>query len=464
MTVALRYECGVCGAIITSVNGIVSKCVCGNADNTKMTLLGAYEKDKVPEIIVVPTCEQMIEARAAFAQAYQDIVKEIGYWMDVKEDEKKVIAMWIVGTYLHNNFNTYPYLFLNAMRGSGKTRLLRIISYLSAKGDGTIQNDMKEAVLFRLERNKVLCIDEFENVGAKEKQTLRQILNSAYKKGLKISRMKKSYKDKEEKFVQEDFEPYMPVAMANIWGMDEVLGDRAISLIIEKSDNPGKTKLVENFDECISFKNIKSSLNNHLVSFSVVSLLKNIYIDWNNYIKQKYESTIYINTNNTNNTKQHNSTDLEMIFNKIDEKNISGRNFELMFPLLITAYAIHEDYFLELLEILGNTMKDKQKDEFAESKDVSLYEFVSTLDAYRFQWITLKGLVSMFRQYMGEQDQEDQWLNEKWLGRACKRLMLVGQTKRKNTGREVMLNIDKAKEKIKIFKKFDVDKDEDKSI
>src|SRR3990172_2356441 len=128
------------------------------------------------------------ENRMNMEDAYNDILELLDYWLDIPEDTKKFIAIWTIGTYFHEEFNTYPYLFFNAMRGSGKTRLLRLLSWIGNKGDGSVQNDMKEAVLFRMQRNKILCVDEFENVGSKDKQTLRQIFNSAYKKGLKITR------------------------------------------------------------------------------------------------------------------------------------------------------------------------------------------------------------------------------------------------------------------------------------
>lgn len=399
-----------------------------------------------------PEAEKIILAKAEFAEAYQLILDELDYWMDLPENIKKLVATWIIGTYLHESFNTYPYLFFNAMRGSGKTRLLRLVSCMANKGDGSIQNDMKEAVLFRMERNRVLCIDEFENVGAKDKATLRQVLNSAYKKGLKITRMKKTYQNKEEKFVAEDFEPYFPVAMANIWGMDEVLGDRAITIILEKSSIASKIKLIESFDNNTNFKAIKDKISKNLVSLCHVVTLKTSTTQWNNYIKEKYKQ--HNDINNTNDTKQHNITNEQLeMFNKIDSKDISGRNFELMFPLLLTANLIHPEKFDEILNILSEVMSNKQSDEFAESKDVSLYDFVSQQTMYRFTPVPIKELTRKFREFIGEESSgEDMWLNEKWIGRALKRLSLIDQTKRLSSGRLVTLFVEKAAEKVLIFK------------
>lgn len=440
-----QFECSYCfGVTKTYDNSVPIKCTACGKDVLKEMIEGKIVKEI--------TLEDMAKAKTELYEVYDLILKQLDYWMDLPEETKKIIAIWIIGSYMHESFNTYPYLFFNAMRGSGKTRLLRVVAHLGNKGDGSIQNDMKEAVLFRMERNKILCIDEFENVGSKEKATLRQILNSAYKKGLKVSRMKKVSGKGEEKFVKEDFEPYMPVCMANIWGMDEVLGDRSITIILEKSNNPAKVKLIEDFDNK-HFKLIKSRLNALLVSLCHVVTLKTYTNEWNNYINTKYR---HYNDINTNDTKQHHDTlkeiELEEMFNKIDEQKVSGRNFELMFPLLITAHTIHKDLFDELLKILSDVMSEKQKDEFAESKDVSLYEFISTLDSYRFQWIKLKELCMKFRSFIGEEDNQDMWLNEKWLGRALKRLSLFNQTKRMYDGRQVLLNIDKAKDKTLIFR------------
>lgn len=400
--------------------------------------------------------ELMEEERIHMNRAFDMIMEQLDYWMDMPLEARKVVAIWIIGTYIHDGFNTYPYLFLNAMRGSGKTRLLRLISHLGNKGDGTIQNDMKEAVLFRMQRNKVLCIDEFENVGAKDKATLRSVLNAAYKKGLKIVRMRKAVSREGEKYVPDEFEPFMPICMANIWGMEEVLGDRSITLTLEKSSDY-KTKLIETFDkENPAFLEIKKELfgipNSVVVSCRYV---KNYIESWNSYVLGRYR---HDNDIDINDTKRHYDIKLDEIFNKIDSKGLIGRNFELAFPLLITAYVFNEKLFEELLDILSVVFTEKQREEFAESKDVQVYDFVSQQSEYRFNFIALRELVSRFRQYIGDQDQEDQWLNEKWMGRALKRLKLQSQMKRMSNGRLVTLDVDKAKEKVLIFKK--VQKDE----
>jgi len=82
---------------------------------------------------------------------------------------------------------------------SGKTRLLKIIASLT-KGD--ILSSLTEAILFRTKGT--LCIDEFEGIIRKGNENLRELLNTAYKKGTKVKRMIKK-KSGRSKFYRSSF-------------------------------------------------------------------------------------------------------------------------------------------------------------------------------------------------------------------------------------------------------------------
>jgi len=77
--------------------------------------------------------------------------------------------------------------------GSGKTRTSHLISKLMRKGK--LQVNMTEAVLFRTAEQCGFCIDEIERIGSKDKAPLRELLNTAYKKGMHIERSKKKKVD-----------------------------------------------------------------------------------------------------------------------------------------------------------------------------------------------------------------------------------------------------------------------------
>lgn len=373
-------------------------------------------------------------------KVFNQIKKVLKTYLDLKEDYYDIIALWIIGTYSHEKFKSFPYLYFNAMKGSGKTRSLKLITYLSK--DGQIMTSPTEAVLFRTKGT--LGIDEFERVASKEKASIRELLNACYKKGTKIFRMRKRKgKDGEEQVVEE-FEPYRPIIIANIWGMDEVLGDRCLSLILEKSNDISKTKLIEDFEEDNFIQNIKVYLK--VCSLCSVVSLKNINKEWNNYITNKYKTTLttYYTTTTLN---THTTT----LFNKIDNSGIQGRNLELFMPLFFIASAIDEDFSLtdKIIKIAQDISEERKHEEEVESYDILLYKFIAGFES-SLKYHSVKGLTNQFRT---DFDLTEDWVNSKWFGRALKRLSLVSSKKRTRQGVEVIINSAKAKEKLKIFEK-----------
>lgn len=371
---------------------------------------------------------------------YKDIIERLRYYCDIEEKYYSLIALWIIGTYYHNEFPTYPYLFLNATKGSGKSRLLRLITYLAK--DGCMLNSLTEAVLFRTKG--CLGIDEFEGVGRKGNESLKELLNSAYKRGIKVKRMKKVKKFDGEEQVPEEFDVYRPIAMANINGMEEVLGDRCIQVIISKSSNPKIIKKMEIYENDTKIKEIKDFPYNQCRLCRVVALSE-MYISWNTYIDNLNDTNntnIINNTNNTNDT-----TNIASFFKEINDSEIDGRNLELMFPILFLASFIGRDTLLETIEILKEIVKEKKKDDLVEGYDNMVIDFVS--QQLENKWMISKELLRNFRDFI---QTEEEWINEKWLGKALKRLSLIQDKKRLGYGRVYLLNVQKAQEKIGMFK------------
>lgn len=120
-----------------------------------------------------PSEEEVIRKLNNCYQAINYVLRE---YVDLKEEYYSIISLWIIGTYVHDSFNTFPFLFINAMRGSGKTRLLKLIAALSKDGD--IQANISESVLFRTAKGRTILLDEMESIGSKERGLLRELLNA----------------------------------------------------------------------------------------------------------------------------------------------------------------------------------------------------------------------------------------------------------------------------------------------
>jgi len=368
--------------------------------------------------------------------AYKNIVDLLKKYCDLNPDYYSLIAIWIIGTYSHHNFQTYPYLFLNAMRGSGKSRTLRLITNLSK--DGELQMSMTEAVLFRTKGT--LGLDEFEGLSRRGSENLRELLNASYKKGTKVKRMKQKKTMEGIEQVVEEFTIYRLIVMANIWGMEEVLGDRCISLILEKSNNDKIIKLAEIWEMEEIFQKTKKILEK--CSLCSVDVIRNCYIDWNNYITLEYIPTY----NTYTHTTTHNYTEL---FKRVNLLELDGRSLELCLPLLVIAWSIDVVVFDELFEVIATYLLEKKEDQFAQSKDVSFYDYVS--QETEPNWISIKNLTERFKQFL-QYDEKDEWLNSRWVGQALRRLKLRKAHKREAGGIKVVLDINKAQLKIKMFK------------
>lgn len=394
--------------------------------------------------------ETQLQSEEALRKAHKNIIDVLDYYMDLDKETKNIVALWIVGTYFHKNYASYPYLFVNAMRGSGKTRLLRIITCLSK--DGAYTTSLTESVMFRTKGT--LGLDEFENLGSKEKTSLRELLNASYKKGVKVMRMRKAKTAEGEEQVVESFDLFRPVVMANIWGMEEVLGDRCITISLEKSDDGSKTKLIENFED-LEIINYTKNLLNYVCWCSLCSVVspRNMYNSWNVFVKNTTPHTLTTHiTLTTLTTLDKNESDEDFnylpIFEKINETGIDGRNLELFMPLFLISSNMSDTLLDETIEYSKKFVKDKRLDELTESRDVSLYSLIAKETEGKFR--DIKELTDIFKIIMGEEMSD--WLNTRWMGRALKRLNLIQEKRRMGKGVQVVLNVQKAKKKEMMFR------------
>jgi hypothetical protein len=163
---------------------------------------------------------------------------------------------------------------------------------------------------------------------------------------------------------------------------------------------------------------------------------------WNSFL---YTTLLYTTTyTTTNNTDIH-------LFNKIKESGISARALELSFPLIITSKHFGKE--TEIIRILKGIMEEKREDEIFESKDVQLFDFVSRKDELKDEYKSVSELTTEYRIFLAQDnDEEMRWLNSKWMGRALKRLALITQKRRVGHGMDVMLNIEKAKDRVNMFR------------
>ena len=175
--------------------------------------------------------------------------------------------------------------------------------------------------------------------------------------------------------------------------------------------------------------------------------IKTLSKEWNNFILKKYNHTQLTTLNTLTTLTTYNT--LTTLFNKIDLSNISGRELELSLPFFIISSNL--GLIDETIEILKNIMDDKKIEYLMESKDIQIFDFVSNQDVL-MDFTNITNLNNRFRDFIGVSDKEDNWINSRWFGRALKRLALIKEKRRRSGGMEVIIDITKAQEKMKMFK------------
>jgi hypothetical protein len=145
------------------------------------------------------------------------------------------LTLWSIGTYFYWLFNTYPYVYVGGISGSGKTKLLTLCSSICFNSISGA--DVSSACLFRLIQSSKcsVFIDESEVLSnIYSRSDFRALLLSGYKKGLKVYRNRRTA---DGNFEPESFELYSPKMLVNIEGLESVLGSRCINIIMQRGFN-----------------------------------------------------------------------------------------------------------------------------------------------------------------------------------------------------------------------------------
>lgn len=173
-----------------------------------------------------------------FNKIYDTIRTELTKYFEFSDTrEYDLVTCWIIGTYFHRQFNTFPYLFFNGTKQCGKTKLLGFLSLTAFNAVMTL--NQTPANLFRMTQElfPTFLLDETEKIAKKEENDYRSLLLSRYKKGATIFRQEEQRKGGVTSRVSKRFEVYGPTALANIAGLDDVLEDRAIGITLIRSKN-----------------------------------------------------------------------------------------------------------------------------------------------------------------------------------------------------------------------------------
>ena len=235
---------------------------------------------------------------------FNKIEKLLKNYLDLGNDSLyKVLALWIIGTYTYRQFKAFPYVNINGLMNSGKSKVLELCSLLSFNGE-LLMNSTPAYIIRSIHDNCAsIFLDEAERLKDStntDNQTLILMLNSGYKLGPGIGKMNMNNKDKN--WSQSKYDPYSPKMIAGINNVAETLVSRSINITLIATDNV-EIKNNEIDPDLEIFREIRDGL--------YLSIMENFKL-----IKEAY--------------------------NEITEDSISARNWEVWKPIVTIALVIDE--------------------------------------------------------------------------------------------------------------------------
>lgn len=164
-----------------------------------------------------------------------------------------LVTVWMMGTYLFRVFRYYPYLHLNAEKGSGKTLLMELMSQISFNGVLMSQPAASTVAKLIEQSSATLFIDEAEGLSGGNNQ-LKQILKTGFARSGIYYIGEKMYRT------------FSPKCFAGINELDDVLADRAITIkMMRKSSN----EHVELYRENSKMRSIQTRIRDNLYLFGL---------------------------------------------------------------------------------------------------------------------------------------------------------------------------------------------------
>lgn len=179
------FRCMRCGEtmVVPQTNGVLVKPF--ECQNDECGRKGPFTP-QFPLELIKPVWKLPFDALECSAVGlYEDIYNYIKEYLILKPEEYHLMTLWIMASYVADDFKTVPYLLFIAPKESGKSQAMRILNQLSYRG--FLAASVTPAALFRaIELWRVtLLIDEAEyqiKNDTESGQALYQVLNMGYKR------------------------------------------------------------------------------------------------------------------------------------------------------------------------------------------------------------------------------------------------------------------------------------------
>jgi hypothetical protein len=144
-----------------------------------------------------------------------------------------IVSLYTMLSYVYIVFDAIPYLYFTGLPGSGKSHTAILMATLAFNGH--LEVDPSDAGLFRnieATRGLVVLEDQESKIVNRSgaENTFMTILKTGYKRGGCVTRMERMG----NQFVPQRFDVYCPKVITNVFGIEDILADRVITIMMRK--------------------------------------------------------------------------------------------------------------------------------------------------------------------------------------------------------------------------------------
>lgn len=282
------------------------------------------------------------------------------------EDERlyKLFAADIISTYFLPIFSHIARIQFRGNAGSGKTKITYM--YWLMGFNSFFISSISESDLFRsLESTcSVVCVDNFDHLGEDTIKAVRQLYETGFTEG---STYRRRDRGTGGQFISGKFRIFSKIILNGIQGLDGSATESRTLIfnLLEPATNKKTEELKNRWPENNeSFEEIRNSLKNYALD------------NWQQ-IKETYT--------------------------KLKEKEFSGRELNLLKPLLTIAKNINEETYKDIKELCKEVLESQKVEELENSEDYQLFILLDELTEQDYYATTSKELCEKFiSRYYGD--------------------------------------------------------------
>jgi hypothetical protein len=272
---------------------------------------------------------------------HKRVTSHISRFVRLRDDRQyRLLALWIMGTYVFSMFRYFPYIHVHGEKGSGKSLLGAIVRSLAFNAVSLVNPTV--AVLFRhIDRNRAaLVIDEAESLRGSDRKynsPIFEVLNQGFSRDAQVVRCSGNNFENVRSFAA-----YCPKMIVGINELDNVLGDRVIPIWMLRRR---PTEIIERFTESHEQLRESKELVDQLYAFGLQNAAT---------IAELYHGKIYEFTG---------------------VENLENRQADLWMPLIVLSRIVdgeRDDLTQEMLDLAMEHLEQRVEEDAEENEALTL--------------------------------------------------------------------------------------------